>query len=213
MSLVPKVSQPTADWPLGISLDDYIFRTVERIHQSRIQRNRHVLHIEEVNGSNDSCRSLAPRATFRQRGATLLSALLATHSLLVVASVSLSEAFGDNAGTTIGDWLVLVVLYLLLFALPTTLVTVFVCMVSRQMIVSWRQEHIGPGVTGLVVSPLVAAASIAITNDGAQNGWIYLAGCAALAGLSVATFLRMSRQSRTPCPTDRRNGHAITGEV
>jgi hypothetical protein len=192
MSRVPKVSQPTADWSLGISLDEYTFRTVARIHRSRIQRNRHVLHIEEENGPNDSCRSLAPRATFQQRWVTLLSALLATHSLLVVASVSLSEAFGDNADTTIGDWLALVVLYLLLFAVPTTLVTVFVCMVSRQMIVSWRQEHPGPGVTGLFVSPLVAAATIAVTNDGDQNGWIYLAGCAALAGFSVAAFLRMS---------------------
>jgi hypothetical protein len=126
--------------------------------------------------------------------------LLATHSLLVVASVSLSEAFGGNADTTIGDWLAPVVLYLLLFAAPTTLVTVFVCMVSRQMIVSWRQEHLGPGVTGLVVSPLVAAATIAVTNDGDQNGWIYLAGCAALAGFSVAAFLRMSRANPHTLP-------------
>jgi hypothetical protein len=172
MSRVPKVSQPTADWSLGISLDDYNFRTVARIHQSRIQRNRHVLHIEEENGPNDSCRSLSPRATFQRRWVTLLSALLATHSLLVVASVSLSEAFRDNADTTIGDWLALVVLYLLLFAVPTTLVTVFVFLVSRRTIVAWRQEHLGPGVTGLVVSPLVAAATIAVTNDGDQNGWI-----------------------------------------
>jgi hypothetical protein len=204
MSRVPKVSQPTADWSLGISLDDYTFRTVAPIHQSRIQRNRHVLHIEEENGPNDSCRSLAPRATFQQGWVTLLSALLATHSLLVVASVSLSEAFGGNADTTIGDWLAPVVLYLLLFAAPTTLVTVFVCMVSRQMIVSWRQEHLGPGVTGLVVSPLVAAATIAVTNDGDQNGWIYLAGCAALAGFSVAAFLRMSRPNPHTLPDGRK---------
>ena len=114
--------------------------------------------------------------------------LVVVHALLFVAVSVLSRVFGDNADTTLGDWFGLGVLYAVLVALPTMMVSVVVGAVTARAVPRWHHTSQGPGFAGLLAGPLVAALVIAITNDGDSSGPGYLLGCALFAILSLALW-------------------------
>ena len=114
--------------------------------------------------------------------------LVIVHALLFVAVSGLSRVFGDNADTTLGDWFGLGVLYAVLVALPTMIVSVVAGAVAARAVPRWHHTWRGPGFAGLLVGPLVAALVIAITNDGDSSGPGYLVACALFAILSLALW-------------------------
>ena len=76
-------------------------------------------------------------------GASLirLDKLLAVaHVLLFVVVGGLSREFGANSDMTLGDWLGLGVLYVIVFALPTMIVSVVVGAIAPSVVPGWRRD-------------------------------------------------------------------------
>jgi cation transport ATPase len=115
----------------------------------------------------------------------LVKVLIAAHVLLIVVVVALSQAFGNNADTGVGDWAGLVLIYILVFALPATITTVLLAALLRRLVPAWRRDRRWADIVALVVVPAIAALVIGVTNDGDRHGWQYLSWPALLAVVSV----------------------------
>ena len=127
----------------------------------------------------------------------MVKLLVVVHVLLIVVVGVLSRVFGDNSGTTLGDWLGLGVLYALVFALPTMIVSVVVAAVAMRLVPGWRHEWRASALVGLLAGPGAAALVIAITNDGDRNGPRYLLGCALVAAVSLGLWAWFGRSTST----------------
>ncbi len=123
----------------------------------------------------------------------LVKLLALVHVLLIVVVGVLSRVFGDNSDTTLGDWFGLGVLYVIVFALPTMIVSVVVTAIATRVVPGWRHDWRGPVLVGLLAGPAAAALAIAITNDGDTNGPRYLLGCVLVAAVSVAMWAVLGR--------------------
>ena len=124
----------------------------------------------------------------------LAKTLLLTHLVAVAGGVALSFLDRENAGVRLGDWLTLVVLYALIFAAPTVLLTFTVAGLLRREFLGWRHRPLWPDIIGLALVPCMAAVVIGVTNDGDPNGWKYLAGCFLIMLLSLTLRLGLSRR-------------------
>ncbi len=123
----------------------------------------------------------------------LIKLLAVVHVLLIVVVGVLSRVFGDNSDTTLGDWFGLGVPYVIVFALPTMIVSVVVAAVATRLVPGWRHEWRAPALVGLLAGPGAAAVVIAITNDGDTNGPRYLLGCALVAAVSLGLWAWFGR--------------------
>ena len=118
----------------------------------------------------------------------LVRLLVLVHVLLVLFVGVLSRVFGDNSDTTLGDWVGLGFLYVIVFALPTMIVSVVVAAIATRVVPGWRHDWRAPALVGLLAGPAAAALVIAITNDSDTNGSRYLLGCALVAVVSLGAL-------------------------